>query len=411
MGAASLSGCVADRSNEHATVEMFSWWVESSEAAALRAILDLYRDEYPGVEVINAAAREATTARQTLSTRFAQGNPPDTFQANGGYDLIRWVAERGTTATQSKLEDLTWFFEEEGLFDVIPEPVLEAVSHEGAPYAVPLNIHRNNSLFFHRGILEAVELPPPTTFEELLATCETLRAGPGIPCLAAGAADSWALELLLWENVMVATAGAEYYEEFFTGRRNPREAQVEQTVDNLLALWEYAHPAALNTTWVDAVLQVGNGEAAFNVMGDWAKAALQQRGSVPDVDFGQIAFPGTAGTFVFVTDTFPLSRGGPARAATIDLLRVMASPEGQETFNLVKGSIPARLDVPTTRFDPLGQRTYAEFGSAQAWLLGNVAPTDFELGPHITMTLQTGKREILLNGISNFYDVVRKAHL
>src|SRR5690606_13501023 len=72
MGAASLSGCVADRSNEHATVEMFSWWVESSEAAALRAILDLYRDEYPGVEVINAAAREATTARETLSTRFAQ---------------------------------------------------------------------------------------------------------------------------------------------------------------------------------------------------------------------------------------------------------------------------------------------------------------------------------------------------
>lgn len=389
---------------------MFSWWVESSEASALRALLDLYRDQHPGVEVINAAASEATTARETLRNRFAQGNPPDTFQANGGYDLTRWVADTGTTAAQSKLEDLTWFFEEEGLFAIVPEPVIESVSHDGAPYAVPLNIHRNNSLFFHRGVLESAGLAPPTSFEELLTTCETLRVESDLPCLAAGAMDSWALELLLWENVLVATAGEAYYEQFFAGRSNPRDAEVEQTVDNLLALWEYAHPAAMNTTWVDAIVQVGDGEAAFNVMGDWAKAVLQQRGRTPDVDFGQVAFPGTSGIFVFVTDTFPLARGGPARDATIDLLRVMASPEGQEAFNIVKGSIPARPDVPTTRFDALGQRTYADFGDARAWLLGNIAPTDFELGPHITLTLQTGKREILLNGISNFYDVIRKAN-
>lgn len=404
------AACTPPETERSATIELFSWWTEAGEEEALEQLLALYTSQHPGVEVINAVTSEATAARAVLDARFAQGNPPDTFQANGGYDLTRWVVDTGATVGQSKIEDLTWFFQEEDLFSRIPAPVIEAVSYQGSPYAVPLNIHRNNSLFYNRAVLESNGLTPPSSFAELLAACETLRVNAGIPCLAAGGEDAWALELLFWENILVASAGAEYYERFFSGRADPLDAELEASAENLLALWEYTPPDVMATGWVDAIIQVGDGQAAFNVMGDWAKAVLQQRGKIADVDFGQVAFPGTTGTFVFVTDTFPLALGGPARDATVDLLRVVASPEGQEVFNVVKGSIPALLDASTEDFDPLGQRTFNEFGQANAWIMGNVAPVDFDMGGYIQSTVIHEKPEYVLNAIRNFYDIIRKAN-
>lgn len=405
-----MVGCEEAAPETGGTVEMFSWWTNPGEAEALGALLDLYAQEHPGVEVLNAAVEDSAIARATLETRFAQGYPPDTFQANGGYDLTRWVADTGAAVGQRKIDDLSGFFEEHDLTERIPPPVVGAVSFAGVPYAVPLNIHRNNSLFFNRQVLAAHNLQPPTTIVEFLDACETLRVESSLPCLSAGGAEPWTLRLLVWENLLVATAGAAYYTDFFAGRADPRDPELEAVVDNLLALWEYADPAAMETGMEAAVLRMSDGTAAFNVMGDWAKAILQQSGKVADVDFGQVAFPGTVGTFVFVTDSFPLALGGPAREPTIDLLALMASTQGQETFNVLKGSIPALLDASTVNFDPLGQRMFVEFREAEAWLMGNIAPTTFDLGPHISETLRLGKREILLNAISNYYDIILDAN-
>src|SRR5687768_18267999 len=54
-------------------------------------------------------------------------------------------------------------------------------------------------------------------------------------------------------------------------------------------------------------------------------------------------------SFVFTLDTFGLPKGAPNRSGAIDLLKVMGSREGQNAFNVVKGSIPARTDIDVTR--------------------------------------------------------------
>ena len=40
------------------------------------------------------------------------------------------------------------------------------------------------------------------------------------------------------------------------------------------------------------------------------------------------------------------------------------SPAFQETFNLAKGSIPARTDVPGDKFDACGQKSMADLAEA-----------------------------------------------
>src|SRR5258708_30178182 len=122
-------------------LELFSWWVSGGEANALSALLGVYTGHYH-VTVINSAASNSATSRQTLQTRLASGEPPDTFQANGGADLMQWVVVNGSDGA-SKLEPLDAIAASEGW--QFPRPVTDPISHNGHLYGVPVDIHRENA--------------------------------------------------------------------------------------------------------------------------------------------------------------------------------------------------------------------------------------------------------------------------
>lgn len=96
---------------------------------------------------------------------------------------------------------------------------------------------------------------------------------------------------------------------------------------------------------------VVNGDAAFNVMGDWAEGYFKELGKVAHTDFGWTPVPGTQGTFQFLSDSFVLAKNAPDRDAAIAWLTVAGSKEGQDAFNPVKGSIPARSDGDRGLYD------------------------------------------------------------
>ena len=76
--------------------------------------------------------------------------------------------------------------------------------------------------------------------------------------------------------------------------------------------------------------------------------------------------PGTAGTFVFTTDTFGLPRGVRNRAGALELLGMFGSLAGQDTFNPLKGSIPARKDARVDAYDIMAQRNIMDFRQVAA---------------------------------------------
>ena len=114
--------------------------------------------------------------------------------------------------------------------------------------------------------------------------------------------------------------------------------------------------------WDKAMDRVLKGEAAMTIMGDWAKGYANAAGYHSDA-FGFIPMPGTAGTFVFTTDTFGLPIG--ASEDTRKVLNVFGSAEGQKIFNELKGSISARLDVEIADDDDR-RPTYDDFVAADA---------------------------------------------
>jgi glucose/mannose transport system substrate-binding protein len=330
--------------------EVLSWWAQRGEVDALGALLDVYGRSHPHRPGITRTTFEGPTkARTELCSRMLYGEPPDTFQTNGGRPLLSWI--RRTSTSGEGMDPLDFLFGSEGWSRVFPADVLDLVTYRGRLYAVPLNIHRTNSLFYNARVFAECGLTPPADLDELEDMAAVLR-GRGIVPLAMGHEEPWALTMLTFETVLAGEAGAEYYRDFFAGRRSPSDPEIKSALVRVARLLDHSNADAAELRWDGALDRVRSGSAAMSMMGDWAKGYLMSKGCRPGIDFGQACGPGGHRAYVFATDVFGLPKRASHRADAIELLKVFGSKEGQEAFSQRKGSIPARIDV-----DPPDSRT------------------------------------------------------
>lgn len=334
-----VGGVAAQDEVPSGVLEIFSWWA-GDEGPALEALIERYNSAYPEVEVINATVTggAGVNFRAVLKTRMLGGDPPDSFQVHAGQELI------GTWVIAGRMQDLTWLYEEEKWFDVFPPELLSELSHEGGIYSVPVNVHRAGVMWYIPDRLVEWGIDVPTTLEEFFAICATLQ-NQGITPLVLG--EAWTA-IHLWDQVALSVLGPDHYEDLWTGG-------LAATSDEMMAVWDTfgkvldctnINENAAGLSWQQATDIVVAGDAAFNVMGDWVAGYLSTTlGLTAGEDYGWADFPGTEGTFTWLSDTFGLPVDAPNQNAAIAWLRLLGSVEGQNTFNPLKGSIPARTDA------------------------------------------------------------------
>lgn len=334
-------------------VEVFSWWVGGGEAAGLEAMIKLFKARYPDIEFINAAVAggAGTNARAVLASRLQAADPPDSWQGHAGQELI------GTYVKANQLEPLNFLYEQENWLAVMPRTLIPLISQDGKIYSVPVNIHRANVLWYNPKILAANNLAVPASLDEFIADLEKLQATGTIP-LALG--EQWTT-MHLFETILLASLGPEKYSGLWTGKTDWTGPETRQALVNFEKVLRYTNSDASTLSWQDASQLVVNGDAAFNIMGDWAEAYFKELGKVSRVDYGWTPVPGTAGVFQFLSDSFVLPVGAPNREGAIDWLKLAGSREGQDAFNPVKGSIPARSDADRSLYDEYLQSAMSDW--------------------------------------------------
>jgi glucose/mannose transport system substrate-binding protein len=229
---------------------------------------------------------------------------------------------------------------------VMPETLIPLISDNGNIYSVPVNIHRANVLWYNPKILTDNNVAVPTTIDEWLAAMETLKAA-GVQPLALG--EQWT-KMHLLETVLLGTLGPDAYNGLWNGTTDWGSPEVKVALDNYAKILTYANSDSASLSWQDAAQLVVNGDAAFNVMGDWAEGYFRELGKTPETDYGWAPVPGSVGVFQFLSDSFVLAVGAPDPEAAVAWLKIAGSKEGQEAFNPVKGSICARTDCDKTLF-------------------------------------------------------------
>ncbi|RLC90091.1 MAG: carbohydrate ABC transporter substrate-binding protein [Chloroflexi bacterium] len=334
-------------------LEIFSWWTAGGEAEGLEALLKVFQEQYPNVEVINAtvAGGAGVDARAVLATRMQGGDPPGSFQVHAGHELI------DTYVVAGQMEPVTFLYKEGGWLDVYPQDLIDILSYNGEIWSVPVNIHRANVLWYNKAIFEDNNLEPPATMDDFFQVAETLKAA-GITPLALG--ETWT-EVHLFETVLLGTLGPEGYAGLWTGETDWNSPEVTEALNNFDRMLNYVNEDYAALSWDQATQLVIDGTAAMNVMGDWAEGYFKAQGWTPGVEFGWAPSPGSAGAFDALSDSFGLPKGAPNRDAVIAWLKVCGSREGQDAFNPIKGSIPARTDADRSLYDDYLQSAMDDF--------------------------------------------------
>ena len=99
----------------------------------------------------------------------------------------------------------------------------------------------------------------------------------------------------------------------------------------------------------------------MTIVGDFGKGFFIRKGWHSGVELGEIPFPGTSGTFVYLVDSFGLPRGITHRQATVNFLDFIATQEAENVFNPIKGASPPRKDADQAAYDALARSTMDDF--------------------------------------------------
>ena len=319
-------------------LEVTHWWTSGGEAAAVAELAKAF-DASGDKWVDGAIAGGGGTARPIMISRITGGDPMGATQFNHGQQALELV-EAGL------MLDLTDVAEANHWKDVVyPPSLLDACTVDGKIYCAPVNIHSPEWLWLNNKVYTDLGLPVPTNWNEFVATAPQVEAAGKIPLalgnqpwqsnLAFGAMQIAVAGLDAWKAVNVdknmdVAAGPEYA-KVFQAAADARKLAAKSTVQD----------------WNQATNLVITGEAAGQIMGDWAQGEFQVAGKVAGVDYtclpglGLNEYISTGGDAFY----FPKLDDPEKEAAQKRLAAQLVSPEVQVAFNLKKGSLPIRGDV------------------------------------------------------------------
>ncbi len=354
-GGGSSDGGGGDEGGSGSEVEVFTWWAAGSEKAGLDALVSVFNEQHPDVEFINGAVAggAGSAAKDLLQSRLQAGDPPDTFQAHAGAELQDYI-------DAAQIEDVSDLYDEFGLRDAFPADLLDRLTVDGAIYSIPSNIHRANVVWANPAVLTEAGLDPAAEYASLDDWFTALDAVKATGKTPLSLATTWT-QVHLLETVLLADLGAEGYNGLWDGSTDWSGPEVTAALEDFQKLVGYTNTDRDGLDWPDATQQVIDGQAAFNVMGDWAEAAFAGAGLASPADYVYFPVPGTDGVFDFLADSFTLPVGAPHVEGAKAWLETVGSAEGQVAFNKAKGSIPARTDADTSEFSPYQQSAIEAF--------------------------------------------------
>lgn len=232
-----------------------------------------------------------TSGPDVISAAFVRGNPPDLMLANYNMEISRFiqrcaVSDLSDTSPAEKINpDLIPLLEQYG----VCEDQISAI-----PYSVmSASVIYNKEIFAEHGV------EVPTTWSELIAVCDTLKAA-GVDPFYATFADPWTVNQG-WADYSIGGSieVLEFFDQMWAagedvGPDSPVSFQkdfLEPLEKMQLLASEYANADANGRTYDFGNVQFASGEGAMYLQGPWAFSEIAK--TAPDLELGSFPLPMT----------------------------------------------------------------------------------------------------------------------
>jgi len=316
-----------EEEEEEEPVKFTFWHIQTVAEQALlwHDLADEFMAEKPYVNV-DITGYENENFKAKLTTVMQGGEPPDMFQSWGGGTMIEY-AEAGL------LRDITSFMEEDNWASDTFTTGLSAFKYQDNYYGVPrdmgiVGFWYNTDLFNQAGA------DIPTTWAELLATCQTLKDA-GITPIAIGEGDKWP-GAFYWEYLATRIAGEEGFNAAYSRTGSfADESFVEagEALADLVAINPF-QSGFLSALWeADASVAFANGDAAMILQGQWGAGQFESVNADIMDKLGWFPFPevegGAGGPYDAIGggNGFVIGKDAPDEA--VEFLKYISSVDSQ----------------------------------------------------------------------------------
>ncbi|MBX3066288.1 MAG: extracellular solute-binding protein [Anaerolineae bacterium] len=325
-----------------------TWWHINTGDPGLtdwQTMADKYMADHPNVSIeITVLANEDFKAR--LATVMQGGDPPDLFQSWGG-GVLRAFAEAGL------VRDISAQLEGEWKDSFAAQSALALYADANGTYGVPwtwgaVGFFYNKALFAKAGIDT-----PPATWSEFLTDVQKLKDA-GIQPISLGESEKWPGHFW-WVYLAVRIGGQEAFDAAYGRTGSFADApyvEAGKKLQELIALEPFAD-GFLGLTYNDQSAAMGNGEAAMELMGQWApdvERSNSASGEGLGEDLGWFPFPAVEGGKGDPSDVMGggdgFAVGKNAEDEAVDFLRFLTSKENQLTM-VGTGSVGGPVIVGT----------------------------------------------------------------
>ncbi|TQK08312.1 ABC transporter substrate-binding protein [Herbaspirillum sp. SJZ107] len=341
-----------------ANLQVLHWWTSASERKAadlLAARLAEERIQWQDAAIPGGAG---IGAGKVLKGRVLAGDAPEVTQMIGPS-----IAEWADLGLLLELDNVA----AAGNWNRFLFPSIEAlIVHRKHVMAVPLGIHRVNTLYYNRALFARLKLAPPQNWAEFEAVANRLRQAGILPL--AQSSEAWQVAAL-FENLVLAESGPAFYRELFVQLSSAAAAdhRTGEALRRLRTAKGWLHGRLEERSWPEVVAAFAQGRAGMMIMGDWAKSELAEHGAALDRDYGCAAAPGTAAYHLYSVDTLAMFAGDYRRMPAQErMARLLVTPALQADFNALKGGVPVRRDADPARMDSCARASWTTFAKGVA---------------------------------------------
>ena len=178
-----VSSNEAGGSDEQITIRFLHQWAEENRLPYWNALTESYMAEHPNVKIeTEVIPNEAY--KEKIRIMLGGDDMPDLFFTWDG-EWVKRFADSGAIA------DLTPYLEEDPEFrDSFNQGILTTGQVDGKQYSLPIRTCVNFMLY-NTEIFEQYNLEVPTTWDEFMDVCETLKSN-GVTPIAMGDGEQWA---------------------------------------------------------------------------------------------------------------------------------------------------------------------------------------------------------------------------
>ena len=357
--AASVAFAVAGTSLAHAEpqAEVLHWWTSGGEARSVAVLQKEFASRGGKWTDMPVAGGGGDAAMAALRARVLAGNAPTAVQLKG--PAIQEWYEEGVLANISSVAKA------QGWADVLPASIAGHMKCEGKWCAAPVNVHRIDWIWANAAVLAKNGISMPTSWDEFNAAAAKLQAA-GVTPLAHGG-QAWQ-DATVFEAVALGIGGPEFFQKAFVelDQAALKSNTMVKVFDQRRIMRGFVDNNFSGRDWNLATAIVMNGEAAFQIMGDWAKGEFLAAGKRPGIDF--LCASTTGDGFLYDVDSFAMFAvdGSETKDGQLLLDELIVGKNFQKVFNMNKGSIPARVDVALDDFDPCAHTSAQDMATSNA---------------------------------------------